>query len=91
MALSYGPFVYCLEEADNGKDLAGLKISKNAPIEVVCEKGFSAPVLKVKGERFTPDKAYSYSESESAPCVLTFVPYCDWNNRGKGEMSVYVR
>ena len=91
VALSYGPFVYCLEEADNGKDLAGLKISKTAPIEVVCEKGFSAPVLKVKGERFTPNKAYSYSESESAPCVLTFVPYCDWNNRGKGEMSVYVR
>lgn len=91
VALSYGPFVYCLEEADNGKDLAGLKISKTAPIEVVCEKGFSAPVLKVKGERFMPDKAYSYSESESAPCVLTFVPYCDWNNRGKGEMSVYVR
>lgn len=91
VALSYGPFVYCLEETDNGKNLAGLKIDKNARVEVSYEKGFSAHVLKVKGERFTHGKAYSYNEPESTPCVLTFVPYCDWNNRGKGEMSVFVR
>ena len=91
VALSFGPFVYCLEEADNGKCLSSLSVDKTAPIEVVKNKDFSAPVLKIKGKRFASANAYSFDKPQGEDCVLTFVPYCDWNNRGKGEMSVYVR
>ena len=90
VALSYGPFVYCMEEADNGKNLSALRVGVNGKIREIDSEGFSAPILSVEGERISSEKAYSYFAPEKEKCELVFVPYCDWNNRGKGEMAVYV-
>lgn len=87
VAITRGPFVYCLEEADNGKNLQMLKIDLSKPFE------YKDGVIYAKGFREKPDnRLYSpYFESEKEECTLKFIPYYKWGNRGINEMCVYVR
>ncbi|MCM1115793.1 MAG: glycoside hydrolase family 127 protein [Clostridium sp.] len=86
-AIMRGPFVYCLEEKDNGSDLQMLKLDTDTDFKY--ENGY----ILAKGIREKPDdELYSeYRNCESTPCTLKFIPYYRWGNRGENEMSVYVR
>lgn len=87
VAVSRGPFIYCMEETDNGKNLQMLKISKNP------EFTYKDGIITAKGFREDEDEAlYStWNESSGTPEELKFIPYFSWANRGEGEMQVYVR
>lgn len=87
VAVTRGPFVYCLEEADNGKDLQMLRLDLS-----------SKP--KMQGENITANgyrqKEYNelyfeYKTPQEFEQTLTFIPYYKWGNRGENEMSVYIR
>lgn len=91
-----GPIVYCLEEADNGKDLHRTILNTKVPMKVEnfdalgiegmnCIKAFGNRITD-KGEELYTD----YSPELLSPCNLTFIPYYAWNNRGEGEMSVWL-
>ncbi|MBR3737221.1 MAG: glycoside hydrolase family 127 protein [Eubacterium sp.] len=86
-ALSRGPFVYCIEEVDNGKNLQMLRANRNSAFikdgDMIIADGF----------RETEDiNLYSeYEESEETPVKIKFIPYYRWANRGENEMSVYIR
>lgn len=98
VAFLRGPICYCMEEADNGKNLHLLRadMEKAVQAEVSRELGHEMRVLKVPGFRQEPSleeaPLYSaYAPARERETVLTFVPYYAWNNRGEGEMSVWVR
>ena len=106
LAFMRGPVCYCMEEIDNGKNLhllrvdteklCALGIDKAVTVEKNCELGHEMWILKVPGrrleERADEESLYTdYSPAASAEVTLTFVPYYAWNNRGEGEMSVWVR
>ncbi len=60
------------------------------------ELGHKMMVLKVPGLRQAANEENAELYSAFAPAkeektTLTFVPYYAWNNRGEGEMSVWVR
>ncbi len=87
VAVTKGPFVYCIEEADNGKNLQLLSISPEA------EFAADGNALIADGFR---EKENTVLYSEWKPPVLEsikirFIPYYAWGNRGENEMSVYVR
>lgn len=86
-AVSKGPFVYCIEEADNGKNLQLLRIDTTPDFKTENDK------IIAKGWREKEnDKLYSpYSKPEEVQTEITFIPYYRWANRGENEMSVYVR
>ena len=85
LALCYGPKVYCMEEVDNGKDLQMLKVDVNST--PVYDNGF----ITVNGCREEPDsELYSdFKEADVKNCIVKFVEYSKWANRGENEMSVY--
>ena len=87
VAVTRGPFVYCLEETDNGKELQMLKISKTPGF--LYENGF----ITADGFREKEDTSlYSeWTEGDYEKIRLKFIPYYRWANRGENEMSVYVR
>lgn len=87
VAVTAGPFVYCMEEADNGKNLQMLKISKNPCFEF-CGETVIADGYR---EKDCPDLYEEWSEAELEKVKLKFIPYYRWGNRGENEMSVYVR
>lgn len=97
VALVKGPFVYCLEETDNGKNLASLYVSPDTAVkEAAPISGLPGelPVLKYAGSRMKRtlkdrNLLYGSSEFEKEPTGLTAVPYCLWCNRDPGEMMVW--
>ncbi|MDD3261279.1 MAG: glycoside hydrolase family 127 protein [Oscillospiraceae bacterium] len=96
-ALMKGPVAYCLEEADNGRHLAGVYADTQKPVKKTVVPGIPK---EAEGAIFSGKRA-AVSEAENQPlygsekpayqdCTLTAVPYALWNNRGKGEMRVWL-
>jgi len=97
IALQRGPVVYCLEEADNGKILADIVLPRQARLRIAPgpRRLRGAPVITGRGLRRdrTRDTGALYrpAGTRTRPVTLRAVPYCLWNNRGDGEMRVWIR
>ena len=95
-ALTLGPLVYCFEEVDNGPDLAAAILDPSKGAEPrPCPVDGSVPALTVSGWREQvlggDDVLYRDTAPGCAPAGFTAVPYYLWNNRGRGEMRVWMR
>ena len=99
VAFTYGPVTYCMEEADNGKDLHLLYADPDAAAhaEVLDSEveGHPVKVLKIPGRKLVSascdDLYQDYTTPAYTPVTITLIPYFAWANRGEGEMSVWVR
>lgn len=94
-ALRRGPFIYCLEEADNGAGLHTLSVCVDSkPEELMLNiAGTDVVALRIAGKRRKASETALYStlkKPEYEDVELIYVPYYAWNNRGEGEMSVWV-
>ena len=95
-AIVRGPIVYCLEEADNGANLSAISVdtTKMPDVEMSDEFGGCA-VIKADGYRLCEDEwqggLYGTCKLQKRPVELKAVPYYCWNNRGMGEMEVWIR
>jgi len=97
IALMKGPFVYCLEETDNGSNLASIYTSPAASIKEdtpVTGLPGSLPALRYTGSRLTRslenrESLYGSPAFEEEEAGLTAIPYCLWCNREPGEMIVW--
>ena len=92
VAAMFGPFVYCLEEADNGAHLEQCAVLPQAPITISNPiLTIDIPTLQYDGYRVTStvEKLYDTARLRVEDCSLTAVPYCLWGNRKPGEMMVW--
>ena len=98
-AIVRGPLVYCLEECDNGPLLPEIIADVNAPLclkdsqlfsgcKIICGSGRN---LVRKGDAQEDSLLYCETAPESEPVTFTAIPYPYWNNRGVGEMLVWLR
>lgn len=96
-AVTKGPLVYCLEEIDNGKNLSELYVDTKQGIEEKKTELFGGITeLIFKGKRIEEsawDKGELYGEYplRLSEVTLKAIPYAYWNNRGMGEMSVWIK
>ena len=81
VALQYGPLVYCAEWADNGGSVLDLVLPDDAPLSAQYEKDLLGGVTTVRGK----------AERKGEPVDFTAIPYYAWANRGKGEMTVWLK
>jgi hypothetical protein len=81
VALGVGPVVYCLEEADNGP-VRELTVDSETSVEFA----FEPDLLGGVGTLSFTAKAPSGEERK-----VKAVPYYSWANRGRGEMTVWVK
>ena len=100
LAVTRGPVVYCLEEADNGPGLHLLRLNGAQPedFNVRWDPELLGGIVKLTchGLRETDDGwgdlLYRPARKpETQPATLTFIPYYSWANRQVGEMRVWVR
>lgn len=99
VAVMRGPFVYCLEEADNGKGLHLLSIDVESKakvteqvmgedaIKAITLEGFRQKPIHTEGKGLY----HVFGETQQEKVALHFVPYYVWANRGENEMQVWVR
>jgi hypothetical protein len=94
VALQRGPVVYCVEEKDNGPQLAALTLPREAPLTAhfVADLLGGCVIIEGAARRTEPgDKLYTTEPARQQAVRLCAVPYALWANRGEGEMRVWVR
>ena len=99
IAVQRGPVVYCLEEVDNGANLPALSVRADAKFELHRDEAVlgGIPTLACDAKRLTEtgwDEYETYCDRHvpvKEDVRAVFVPYYAWNNRGTGEMLVWVR
>lgn len=96
VAVTRGPLVYCLEEADNGKDMHLLSVESH-PAVLLEDRLIGGETVKgivVEGKRQINKSSARLYYTEDLPSFekkgLHFIPYYTWANRGENEMQVWV-
>ena len=89
-AVVRGPFVYCMEEADNGAAIRDIRLDTSAEFVEGYDEKLGVPTLKVSAFRRKPSKLlYSYSGYEEEMITATLIPYYAFANREECEMQVW--
>lgn len=94
-AITRGPLVYCLEEADNGPGLDEIILDTSCELREEMTSDWNGSVrLTAQGWRVSApdtDELYMPYQSVKERVQVKAVPYYLWNNRGEGEMQVFTR
>ena len=90
-----GPVVYCAEEIDNGALLQDFRLDPAAEPVVQRSNLFGGvQIVKVFGTRTAnQEEDWLYlpcTQVKREAAGLTLIPYYLWNNRGEGEMTVWM-
>ena len=87
-ALTYGPFVYCMEGVDNGENLGEITLADgeahwyfDSELSLPC---FTHPAVRKKIDGLYSDKA------EFTPIEAKFIPYFAYANRGETDMRLWI-
>ncbi|HOZ84320.1 MAG TPA: glycoside hydrolase family 127 protein [Niabella sp.] len=90
-AIQYGPVVYCLEGVDN-KDsvIQNIVVDKNTPMQVVYKKDKLNGINEIKMDGKGLQRLVGDSKQSSNKQSVYAIPYYAWNNRGAGEMEVWI-
>jgi hypothetical protein len=89
VALMRGPVVYCLEGVDNNGQARNLCLPRDKKLTAHFEKDLLGGVVVVRGEAL----AISSKDDDrrtTKPVPFQAVPYSTWDNRGPGEMVVWL-
>ena len=98
VAVVKGPIVYAMEEADNSSNLMSFAVDTEAGISETWDEDLfgGCMVLKVSGIRSenrdeVKDCLYGTKAPRETAVDMKLIPYAYWNNRGQGEMLVWMR
>ncbi|MDR2103112.1 MAG: glycoside hydrolase family 127 protein [Treponema sp.] len=98
VAVSRGPLVYCIEEADNGPNLHLYSLGEYPDFQVQFKKEILGGIRIITSDSLLTDYDNWQQEGlyrKAAPELhkkrrLIWIPYYAWANRGKGEMRVWI-
>ena len=79
VALQRGPILYAAEWKDNEGAVSDLRLPARARFTPEFRPDLFGGVMVLKGT----------VNRKGAPVEMTAIPYCDWANRGLGEMTVW--
>jgi len=87
-AVTYGPFVMCMEGVDNGGSIFDVRITdRTATLGYDAE--LAAPVLDFPAVHERPTAPFG-ANTISTPFTARFVPYYTFANRGESDMRIWV-
>jgi DUF1680 family protein len=97
VAVSRGPIVYCMEEADNGKDLHLISLDDTPNFSLEYKSDFLGRVTLIDADALVYKNDWQgkrlYAEAakpEYTKTRIKLIPYYTWANRGSGEMRVWI-
>lgn len=89
IALQRGPFVYCLEWPDNNGKVLNLVIDSTSDLTAEYRKDLLNGINVIKGHA-KPTSFKNGKVEEGNSIEFTAIPYYAWENRGAGEMTVWM-
>ncbi len=93
VALQRGPLVYCLEQVDHTAPVRAIRLPDETPLTARFDADLLGGTVVIEGEgvQTTADSLYTpLDQTRSAPAALKAVPYCLWDNRAAGPMTVWL-
>lgn len=96
IALQRGPIVFCLEAVDNDGKVFDLTLPRDSELKTESKPDMLGGILTIKAKglkypaRDWRDKLYQPAPAQAELAELTAVPYCVWDNRAPGEMTVWI-
>lgn len=92
VAVARGPVVYCMEEADNGKQLRSLYLQRDQGFTLEDDPSLPVPALKTVAKRKTVgDSLYRVYQDDAQDVPVRLIPYYAFGNRGLGEMLTWIQ
>lgn len=98
VAVARGPVVYCMEEADNGKNLHLYRMASDPAAQTEMTDRFGIPAAEITTNALKQKEScccsglyQEYRRPEYEETSIRWIPYFTWANRGEGEMQVFVR
>ena len=91
IAFQRGPLIYCAEWPDNSQgDVLGLMVDDNAPLITEFKPALlgGIEVVETAGYRTGENPGSRMTAMPEEP--VTLIPYAYWNNRGPGQMRVWL-
>ena len=85
-AVTYGPFVMCLEGVDNGGRLGGVELCGG--FETGFDDELGLPCVYTDAVRVNTDSLYSDNLTETPFCAK-LIPYFAFANRGETDMKIW--
>ena len=97
VAIQRGPIIYCIEQADNGTHLDQLLLARDSEWHMAKHATLPGGAIRLRTAALRAtdadwnDQLYRSIAPGYQRATVTAVPYCDWDNRGQGEMRVWLR
>ncbi|WP_165962741.1 glycoside hydrolase family 127 protein [Occultella glacieicola] len=95
VALTHGPFVYCLEGIDLDVPAHAVVLGESTPQPRATPSGvvpdLAGPAWGETRGRADLDALYFTERAPRTEIAVTAVPYHSWNNRGRSTMAVWLR
>jgi len=86
VAFQRGPLIYCLEGADQSDSIVFNKyIGNNVSVHTEYLVDKLGGIVELSGQAIQVGR-----DGRPRQTVFRAVPYCTWNNRGKGQMEVWI-
>ena len=90
IALQYGPLVYCVEDKDNTGSAYNFILPDTGSFQVDYIPGLLGGINQISFEASVMEPAPDKKSVQSVQRTIRAVPYFSWNNRGPGEMQVWL-
>jgi hypothetical protein len=95
VALQRGPIVYCFEGIDHGGLTRNLVLPRTAQLTDRFDPKLLGGVVVLEGQGLTAVRSrwtgtLYQTQPRAEPAKLAAVPYYAWNNRGAGDMTVWI-
>lgn len=90
VAIQRGPLVYCLEGTDNTGKVVNIVLPASAKLVAGEKTVLSEKVVSVQAEATVLTVSASGDNVQAVKKQITAVPYYVWNNRGAGQMLVWL-
>ena len=97
VALQRGPVVYCLEQVDHAADVRAISLPDKAALTPRFDPKLLGGVTVIEGSALAPASAgwkgklyRTAGEQKRRPVKIKAVPYCLWDNRKPGAMTVWL-
>jgi DUF1680 family protein len=99
MAVKRGPIVYCLESTDlpKGTNVFDIALPVKNDLKPVFTTISKSKIATLQGTGLLQPKTdwskalYKEVRTSATPVKITMVPYYAWGNRGKSDMTVWIR
>ncbi len=90
IAIQRGPFIYCIEEADNPGSVWNVLLKPNAAFQTLPYHIISEPVIALQTITDLSQPSKDGSHTNMIKKKITAIPYYTWANRGANAMRVWI-